>query len=886
MKYFNRLLRDVSIRWKVVALILSVAAISLLLAGAGLLLNARTTFERETEQKLTSLADVVGFNSTAALAFQDARAATETLAALRGDRHVMAGGLYDRQGNLFARFLREDVDSELPDPAPEVDGLTFRDDRAMLLRTIELKGQPIARVYLVADTGQWSDTRWHFVGVLGALFAAVLSVGFLVAIWLQPLITQPIAELAGLMRRAGRERDYSLRAPKRGDDELGILADGFNEMLAEIGKRRVELEGARDELAQRVAELDTEVAERRRTETELRRSREQLANFIEYANIGLHWVGADGVILWANRYELETLGYSAEQYVGRHCAELHADPAVAEELMARLGRHETFENFEARLRSQDGSLRYVLINASPYLEDGKFVHTRCFTRDISERKRVEDALRHSEERYRTLVAATSAVVFTTDATGNAIERHPSWEGYTGQSWEKCAGDGWLEMVHPDDRVRVQTDWTGAATDAAVYEVEVRVWHARSQEYRYCVARAIPRRHSDGSIREWIGTVADIDERKRAEEQMRLAVDAAPNAMIMIDEHGRIVLANRELETLFGYTRAELIGQSVEILVPERLRRVHPGYRTKFFAEPHARSMGGGRDLHGKHKDGRQVPVEIGLNPFTTRDGVFCLASIIDITERKRAEQELRRFTDELQRSNRELAQFAYVASHDLQEPLRAISGCVQLLQQRYEKKLDERADELIQHAVSGTGRMQALINDLLTYSRVGTRTKPFEQCDLSRPLREALANLDLAIKECGAQVVADQMPVLDADPTQLTQLFQNLIANALKFRGDREPLIHVGAERKSGGQLVYVRDNGIGIEPQYFERIFGVFQRLHSRSKYPGNGIGLALCRKIVERHSGRIWVESEPGKGSTFYFTLPGEGAQNEQPERYSQRQ
>ena len=886
MTLFERLLKDVSIRWKVVAIILGVAAISLLLAGAGMLWNARVAFERQTEQKLNLLADVIGLNSTAALAFQDARAAVETLAALRGDPHVTAGGLYDTHGRLFARYRRDDVTLVLADAVPAATEPVFDGERASVVRPIEFKGNRIGTVFLLADTGAWTGAMWRFLGLLSALFAIVLTVGLLVSIWLQPLITQPITELAALMRRVGRERNYRLRAVKRGGDEIGVLVDGFNEMVGEVEKRRAEAERVQDELNRRVIELDAEVAERRRAETELRYTSGQLKNFVENANVGLHWVGPDGTILWANRHELEMLGYTSTEYIGHHIAEFHLDQPVIDDILTRLKAGAEVDNHEARLKHKDGSIRHVLINSNAYLEGGEFIHTRCFTRDITGRKRAEDALRQSEERYRTLVATTTSVVFSDDAAGNSVDPNPGWESYTGQPFAEYRGHGWFEMIHPDERTEAHAAWKRSLREGAAYEAEARVWHARSQTHRYCAIRAVPLHNPDGSIREWIGTMTDIDDRKRADERFRLAVEAAPNAMIMIDQHGHIVLANRQLETLFGYTRAELLGRSIEILVPERLRRVHPGYRADFFADPHTRVMGAGRDLHGRHKDGRQVLVEIGLNPFKTSDGIFCLASIIDITERKRAEQELHRFTDELQRSNRELAQFAYVASHDLQEPLRAISGCVQLLKQRYEGKLDSRAEDLIQHSVSGAARMQTLINDLLSYSRVGTRAKPFEPCGLDQPLAEALANLSVAIKETGASVTWDELPVTQADATQFTQLFQNLISNALKFRGERAPHIHVGAERKGAGQIVYVRDNGIGIEPQYYERIFGVFQRLHGRNKYPGNGIGLAICRKIVERHGGRIWVESVPGQGSTFYFTISEGGGHNEQqPERYSQQ-
>jgi light-regulated signal transduction histidine kinase (bacteriophytochrome) len=267
-----------------------------------------------------------------------------------------------------------------------------------------------------------------------------------------------------------------------------------------------------------------------------------------------------------------------------------------------------------------------------------------------------------------------------------------------------------------------------------------------------------------------------------------------------------------------------------------------------------------------YPDGTVGWFELSIQPIP--EGVFVLS--LDITDRKQAENELRQTATELARSNAELEQFAYIASHDLQEPLRAVAGPIQLLQQRYAGQLDARAGEFIQHAVEGAGRMQTLINDLLTFSRLGPRGQPFQPTGCAEVLAAVLANLAVAIRESGAVITHDPLPIVTADRTQLIQLFQNLIANAIKFHADDPPAIHIGVEQKTGEWLFAVADNGIGIEAQYFERIFVIFQRLHTRREYTGTGIGLAICKKIVERHGGRIWLESEPGQGSTFYFTLP----------------
>ena len=494
-------------------------------------------------------------------------------------------------------------------------------------------------------------------------------------------------------------------------------------------------------------------------------------------------------------------------------------------------------------------------------------------RETGARALAERSLRGSDDKYRMLLdGIQDYAIFMLDPQGKVVSWGAGAQRINGYTPEQIIGQSFSCFFPPDDVKggRPNDVLRMAAASGRYAESAIRVRRDGREFLADVIVTAL--RDSAGRLMGFSEISRDLSESRKSEAKYRGLLEAAPDAMIVVNQHGEIALLNLQAETQFGYSRDELVGQKVETIVPEGFaeRLIADALRSP--EDALAQQIGTGIELVGRRKDGSAFPIEIMLSPLESTDGTLVTAAIRNITMRKQAEAHLLEKVEELNRSNEELAQFANLASHDLQEPLRMVASYTQLLSKRYKEKLDSDADEFIAFAVDGANRMQRLIQGLLAYSRVGTKGKNLLLVSSEAAFQQAFLNLGGAIGESGALVTHDPLPAVMADETQLIQLFQNLVSNAIKYQPAGVPMVHIGAVRSDKQRWAFsVQDNGLGIESQYFEKIFGMFQRLHGRGEFAGTGIGLAICKKIVERHGGTLSVESQIGKGSTFRFALTG---------------
>lgn len=540
--------------------------------------------------------------------------------------------------------------------------------------------------------------------------------------------------------------------------------------------------------------------------------------------------------------------------------------------------------FECRIVTSKGVIKNVVIETKLRLGNhGEIKKTFGIVQEITERKKAEEQIKLSNERYELVTKTTNDMIWDWDLVKNKIFRNENYSKIFGDdAGDRNDVEKWIQLVHPEDKQRVSDFIREKLNDPGTesWENEFRCYRYTG-EIAYLYDRGYIIRDENKKAIRMVGATSDITERKKAEiqlhkseERYRQIVETAEEGIWMIDEANKTNFVNKRLCEIFGYTPGEMMGKETFYFMDEEGKKI-----VAAAMEKRRQGISESHDFKFITKDGKVIWTHLSNSPVLDDKGKYMgsLAMVTDITQRKLDEEHLQKSemklvlkNKELEQKNKELEQFAYVASHDLQEPLRTTSSFVELFQQQYQGKLDERADKYLTYIAQASERMKVFITDLLEYSRIGSK-KEMQQIDCNILLNEVLADLDTTIHETGAEIKTGSLPVIRGYQTEIRQLFQNLTFNAIKFRQKNiAPRIMISARKEKDNWQFAITDNGIGIAEEHNERIFVIFQRLHTRNEYKGSGIGLSHCKEIVELHKGKIWLESEVGKGTTFYFTIP----------------
>jgi PAS domain S-box-containing protein len=626
-----------------------------------------------------------------------------------------------------------------------------------------------------------------------------------------------------------------------------------------------------------------DISVRKAAEKHLGQMEGRYRGLLEAAPDAMVVVNQGGEIVLLNVQAEKQFGYRRDELVGQKVKNIIPD-GFAERLIADGTRtaaealaQQIGTGIELIARRKNRTEFPIEIMLSP-LESAEGTLVTAAIRDITMRKDAERHLAQMEGRYRGLLEAAPDAMVVVNQGGEIVLLNVQAEKQFGYSRDELVGQKVKNIIPEGFAERLIADGTRSAAEALAQQIGtgIELIARRKNRSEFPIEIMLsPLESAEGTL--VTAAIRDISVRRAAERHLaqmegryRGLLEAAPDAMVVVNQKGEIVLLNVQAEKQFGYSRDELVGQKVKNIIPQGFAERLVADALRSVEDALAQQIGTGIELTGRRKDSSEFPIEIMLSPLESAEGILVTAAVRDITTRKTAEANLLNKMEELNRSNEELGQFAYIASHDLQEPLRMVASYTQLLSRRYKGKLDSDADEFIAFAVDGASRMQRLIQDLLAYSRVGTKGRDLLDISSEEALQQALINLRGAIEEKGALVTHDPLPAVVADDMQLIQLFQNLVGNAIKYQNAGIPKVHISASRNGSKKWTFsVKDNGLGIDPQYFEKIFGMFQRLHKREEFAGTGIGLAICKKIVERHGGSISVESQPGQGSTFRFAL-----------------
>jgi PAS domain S-box-containing protein len=717
-----------SIRTKLRVVILTTSMAVITITSVAFVAFEFITFRRSLVEHISSVSQMVAANCTSGLAFHDPHDVREILSSLAQDRYIVEGAVYDDRGKLFARFPSEFVADLFP-PAPPEAGVRFQSRSLISVVPVVQDSRPLGFLYLRSDLEPMRERfRLHAI-VLIAVLAVSSFVAWFLSGWLGRRIASPILGLADTARVLSRERDYSIRANRTSKDEVGDLTDAFNDMLGQIQER----------------------------EATLRESAERLQLALAASRTGSwDWNLVTDRLAWDN-FLHPLFGLKPGEFRGTYqhfLALIHPeDRAKVEQSVKRTFKERRDFDTTFRVVWPDGSVHHMASRGKPiFSADGKPVRMTGVTMDVTESQKAEQALRESEERFRTMANAAPVLIWTSGMDKDFDYFNRSWLDFTGRTFDQELGHGWLQGVHPEDIEHVRRTFSASIDCRIPFEMQFRLRRADG-EYRWMLNHGVPRFTPDGAFQGYIGSCIDITERR---------------------------LAQAELE-----------------------RRVN---------------------------------------------------------ER----------TAELAEANRELESFTYSVSHDLRAPLRHVHGYAEILRDDYAQTLPEDAQAVVKRIVIGTENMSRLVDDLLRLARIGRQELALRPTNLNLLVQEVLDELKSETAQRNIDWKIQTLPEVSADPGLMKIVFTNLISNAVKYSRNRDrAVIEIGSRDEAGAPVFFIRDNGVGFNMKYADKLFGVFQRLHKQEQFEGTGVGLAIVDRIIRKHRGRIWAESEPDKGSTFYFTL-----------------
>ncbi len=636
-----------------------------------------------------------------------------------------------------------------------------------------------------------------------------------------------------------------------------------------------------------------DITVRLRNEQELIRKTNEIKDLYNNAPCGYHSLDKEGCLVDINDTELKWLGYTREELIGHINFADIITPGSRERFhtqYAAFQKNGFVNDVEFNLIRRDGTTLPAILSATAIYDDnGTYLRSRTTVLDYTERKKLDDQLKQfnrelekrveektrevieKEQQYRFLLENMREGIQVIGHDWKYIFVNHSAEGQSKYSADELVGRTMMEIYPGVEQTELFAVLQRCMQErtASIFENEFNFANGTKGWFELSI-QPVPEGLFILSM--------DITERKKAEaflvaseETRRLIMNSAQDAIICIDTAGKITVWTPQSEKIFGWNEPEVLGKELaSLIIPPRHRKSHTQGMAHYLRTGEGPVLNKLIEITAINRMGIEFPVELSIVPYEQNGQLFFCGFIRDITERKKVEENLKRYAEELKASNTELERFAYIASHDLQEPLRMVSSFLSLLEEEMAGQLDETKKEYIHYAVDGAERMKTLIQALLQYSRVGTNKEDFTQTDMNEVAKYVNKVLDEEIRKTSALVKWQPLPTIMVHKTLINQLLLNLVGNALKYHDGKDPKIEVGYTEEEDRYIFYVKDNGIGIAPKFFEKIFVIFQRLHNKSEYSGTGIGLAICKKIVEIHHGRIWVESEPAKGSTFYFSIP----------------